>query len=69
MRRWTVGGTAAMLIAARAAGAQESASAAASAHIDWGRRGVRLEGARVRLPLDWNRPGGVLWWRRRAAVH
>jgi pimeloyl-ACP methyl ester carboxylesterase len=62
MRRWTVGGmAAAMLIAAAAgvAGAQELGAAAATARIDWSKCGARLECARVRVPLDWDRPDGA----------
>ena len=62
MRRWTVGGiAAAMVIAAGAgaAGAQEPGAAAAAARIDWSKCGARLECARVRVPLDWDRPDGA----------
>jgi hypothetical protein len=62
MPRQTIGAiAAAMLVAAVAgtAGARESGAAAAAARIDWSRCGERLECARVRVPLDWDRPQGA----------
>lgn len=60
MRRWTVGVmAAAMVIAAGAARANEPGATAPATRIDWSKCGARLECARVRVPLDWDRPDGA----------
>ena len=61
MQRFAVIRTAtAMLAAAGAtvaiAGDSELATGTAAARIDWSKCGARLECARVRVPLDWDRP-------------
>ena len=65
MQRFAVIRTAtAMIVAAGAtvamAGDSEFATGTAAARIDWSRcGGARLECARVRVPLDWDRPDGA----------
>jgi hypothetical protein len=65
MRRWTVGGIAAAMVIAAGVGAaraNEPGTAAAAPRIDWSKceaHQARVECARVRVPLDWDRPDGA----------
>lgn len=51
-------GLAAVLVAPVTAVSGSSPTAASSTSIEWRRCGERLECARVRVPLDWDRPQG-----------
>src|SRR3954470_1880311 len=61
MRRWTMGAIVTAMLCAAGMGAARAnePGAAAAARIDWNKCGQRLECARVRVPLDWDRPEGA----------